>query len=151
MKIVLLMLSGDSSRACDRLQKKYPQASIEIISREALEKRTATERVRMLRACKPELFAVMTERLVWQRGQEPLLLLGALAGARSSVIFDEHGGWREKLRGKTLADAPGLLAREFISSSRAIRRAQKQLAQLERAIAAGEHQPLTASGANSPN
>ncbi len=149
MKIVLLMLSGDSQRACDRLQKEYPQASIETISREALEKLTATERVRMLRSCKPGLFAVATERLVWQRGQEPLLLLGALAGARRSIIFDEHGGWREKSRGKILAEAPAQLAREFVASSRAIRRAQKQLAQLERAIAAGEHQPLTASGAAS--
>src|SRR5438067_21901 len=132
------MLSGDSSRACDKLQERYPKASIEIISREVFERRAGAERVRMVRSLRPELFAVMTERLVWQRGQEALLLLGALAGARRSIIFDAHGGWRKESRGRVLADAPGRLAHEFITSSRAIRRAKRQLAQLERAIAAGE-------------
>ena len=145
------MLSGDSSRACDKLQERYPKASIEIISREVFERRIGVERVRMVRSLRPDLFAVMTERLVWQRGQEALLLLGALAGARRSIIFDEHGGWREKSRGRVLADAPGRLAHEFITSSRALRRAKRQLAQLERAIAAGEHKTPTTSDANSPN
>jgi glycosyltransferase involved in cell wall biosynthesis len=149
MKIVLLILSGDSRRACDQLQERYPKASIEIISRETFERRAASARVRMLRALKPDLFAVMTERLVWQRGQEALLLLGALAGARRSIIFDLHGEWREQSRASVLAQAPARLAREFVSSSRAIARANKQLAGLEAVIGAGEPQSLRGSAANS--
>jgi len=139
MKIVLLTLSGDPARAHETLNDRYPDATINSISREQLEKVGSAQRIRVLRRMGPEIFAVATERLVWQRGQDAFLLLGALAGARRTIVFDAHGGWREESKGRGIAQAPGRVAREAAMSSAALRRGQKGLRALEAAVVPGEH------------
>ena len=134
MKIVLLMLSGDSTLAREELQGRYPSSEIEPVPREEFERHSARQRLRLLRALKPDLFAVATERLVWQRGQDALLLAGALAGARASIILDAHHEWREERRGNVLASAPVRLAREALASRAAMRRAETELRRLEAAV-----------------
>ena len=80
MKVVLLALSGDSAR--EKLAQLYPDASIESISRAEFETGSVTKRLASLRALRPDVFAIATERLAWQRGQELFMIFGALAGAR---------------------------------------------------------------------
>ena len=139
MKIALLTLSGDPARAHETLKSRYPNATIDSIFREQLEKAGSAQRIRLLRGMKPEIFAVTTERLVWQRGQDAFLLLGALAGARRTIIFDAHGGWREESKGRSVAQAPVRVAREASSSNAAVRSAAKELRKLEAAVTRGEH------------
>jgi len=91
MKIVLLVLSGDPDQARAWLRQRYPGAVIESIPRDQLESNAPLGRIRVLRSLRPEIFAVATERLAWQRGQNALLLFGALAGARRVVIIDTSG------------------------------------------------------------
>lgn len=139
MKIVLLPLSGDPTCARENLSARFPDATVETLRREEFERRPSVQRVNLVRSLKPEVFAVATERLVWQRGQEAFLLFGAMAGARRSVVLDAHGGWREGTRADVLLRAPGRLARELAISKTALRRAQKELRELEGAVDRGEH------------
>ncbi|HEV2904724.1 MAG TPA: glycosyltransferase family 4 protein [Pyrinomonadaceae bacterium] len=139
MKIVLLTLSGDPARAHETLKSRYPDATINSISRKQLEKVGSAQRIRVLRGMNPEIFAVATERLVWQRGQDAFLVLGALAGARRTIIFDAHGGWREESKGRAMAQAPLRVAREAASSSAAMRRAARELRALEAGVTRNEH------------
>jgi len=142
MKIVLLTLSGDAARAHETLKSRYPDATINSISREQLEKAGSAQRIRVLRGMSPEIFAVATERLVWQRGQDQFLLLGALAGARRTIVFDAHSGWREESKGRAIASAPVRVMREAALSSAAMRRAAKELRALEAAVTRKEHWEL---------
>ncbi|MGB7922304.1 MAG: glycosyltransferase family 4 protein [Pyrinomonadaceae bacterium] len=137
MKIVLLALGGDAARAREALRERYPQASIEIISRGEFERARMAARLRSARARHAEVFAVSTERLSWQRGQNALLLFGALAGARRSIILDSHGAFREETRAQILLNAPGRLIREAALSGIAIARAERELRRLERAAGDG--------------
>lgn len=134
MKIVLLTLSGDPASAGEDLEAKFPDAVVELLSREELEQRSAVQRVSLLRSLKPDLFAVATERLMWQRGQDAFLLLGALAGARQSIILDAHGGWREESKRDVLVHAPIRLAWEFVNSKSVLRHAARELKRLEAAV-----------------
>jgi glycosyltransferase involved in cell wall biosynthesis len=95
---------------------------------------------------RPEIFAVATERLRWQRAQNVFFLLGALAGARQSIIFDAHDGWREESGPHALLNAPARIAREIATSAAALKRADKGLRRLEAAVA--RHETLTSR--NSP-
>ena len=99
------------------------------------------DRRRAFECCRNEsrAFRGGNERLVWQRGQDAFLVLGALAGARRSIIFDAHGGWREESKGRVMAQAPLRIAREAASSSAAMRRAAKDLRALETAVTDNEH------------
>ena len=139
MKIVLLTLSGDPEAAREDLKAKFPDAIVESLSREELEQRSGVQRVNLLRSFKPDLFAVATERLMWQRGQDAFLLLGALAGARQSIILDAHGGWREESKGDVLLHAPIRLAWEFVNSKSVLRLAARELKRLEAAVGRGDH------------
>src|SRR5216684_7881995 len=94
MKIVLLALSGDPEQAREFLLNKYPGADIEPISRGELEDATPFGRIRALHSLRPEIFAVATERLAWQSGQNDLLVFGALAGARRVLLIDSGGNSR---------------------------------------------------------
>ena len=131
MKIVLLMLGGDEARARDALGERYPHAAIENISRAEIERSNSGARLRAVRARHPDIFAVSTERLAWQRGQNTLLLFGALAGATHSIILDSHGAFREEARAHILLNAPGRLAREAAQSASTIIRARHELGRLE--------------------
>jgi glycosyltransferase involved in cell wall biosynthesis len=135
MKIVLLVLSGDADRAQLILHEKFPAASFEIIARDDLEQHSSIQRIRFLRRLRPEIFAIVTERLVWQRGQTAFVLLGALAGANKTVIVDSHGGWKEESRAGALTTAPVRLAREAAISAATMKRAERQLRTLEAAVA----------------
>ena len=69
------------------------------------------------RARQPEVFAIATERLAWQRGQHLFMLFGALAGAREVVVVDSHGDVVRRTRGELLAHTPVRLGQETISGA----------------------------------
>jgi glycosyltransferase involved in cell wall biosynthesis len=135
MRIVLLTLGGEAQRAREVLAEHYPQAVIEEISRALIEAGSMTQRLKSLCARRPEIFAVATEQLAWQRGQNSLMLFGALAGARSVVVLDMHGGFREESRVKILRSMPARLAQEVSASARTFIRTRSELRRLERAVA----------------
>lgn len=149
MKIVLLALGGDEARARDALRERYPRASIENISRAEIERGHPVARLMAARARLAEVFAVSTERISWQRGQNALLLFGALAGAKRSVILDSHGALREETRARILLNAPGRFIREAAQSGIAIARAERGLRRLEREVGDGSHPPSPARFARS--
>jgi glycosyltransferase involved in cell wall biosynthesis len=140
MKIVLVTLSGDVREARARLLDRYHQAAIEELARREIETGSPRERLARLRAARPTIFAVLTERLSWQRGQNSLLLFGALAGADRVLLMDSHGAMREEGRAQILLRAPARLARETTASVRAVLNARRRLSRLEREIIANDHQ-----------
>ncbi|MBA3806439.1 MAG: hypothetical protein H0X14_12095, partial [Acidobacteria bacterium] len=105
MKVILLRLSGDQAEAHDALRSLYPDALIEEIPRREVEEGSHARRLARLRERRPNLFAVATEQLAWQRGQNHLLLFGALAGAERTLIFDKYGALREETRARILTNA----------------------------------------------
>jgi glycosyltransferase involved in cell wall biosynthesis len=131
MKIVLLALGGNPKQAREWLQKNYPGAAIEKISRGQLVSSAPVRRIRALRSHGPEIFAVATERLAWQQGQNTLLLFGALGGARRILLFDEHGDIREETRSHVLLRAPLRFAKEAWASWMTVKRARRELSRLE--------------------
>ena len=129
MKIVLLVLSGHSAR--DRLTDLYPGAEIESISRTDFESGSSMQRLAALRARRPDVFAIATERLAWQRGQHLFMIFGALAGAREVVMLDSHGGIRRETRFDLLAGAPAALADEAATSLLDLLYSRRELLSLE--------------------
>jgi glycosyltransferase involved in cell wall biosynthesis len=150
MKIVLLTLSGNADLALERLAAQFPHAAVESMARAQFEKGSVAARTSALRRRQPEVFAVATERLVWQRGQDAFLLLGALAGARQSILLDTHNGWREESKADVLLRAPVRLARDFATSNAALRRAESELRKLEAAVERGTHRPPVSGPAGEP-
>ncbi len=134
MKVVLLALSGDSTRLHDKLAQSYPQASIEVISRVEFETGSLTKRLSSLRARRPNVFAIATERLLWQRGQNLFMLFGALAGAREVLMIDSHGEMLRKSRSNLLFGAPARLSREALTSATAFAQSRRELLRLEREV-----------------
>jgi glycosyltransferase involved in cell wall biosynthesis len=128
------MLSGDPNRALEELQRRHPDSIVETIGRDTFQSASPAQRVRLVRALRPDIFAVATERLVWQRGPNAFLLLGALAGADVSVIFDMYGGWHEEAKAHALTHAPARLAKDLAASKSALRRAARELRNLEVAV-----------------
>ncbi len=129
MKIVLLALSGDSAR--DKLAHLYPGAVIESLTRTEFENGSLLKRLASLRARRPDVFAIATERLSWQRGQDLFMLFGALAGAREVVMIDAHGGMRRESRFDLLAGAPSALADEAATSLSDFLYSRRELQTLE--------------------
>jgi len=150
MKIALLNLSGNPSHAQGELQRRFKDPTIQLIGREEFQSASPVERIRVVRSMHPDVFAVATERLAWQRGQDAFLLLGALASAGNSVILDNYGGWREEAKLHALAHAPARLAKEFTISRASLKRAEAELRELETAVQAGEHRPKNTEAANNP-
>jgi glycosyltransferase involved in cell wall biosynthesis len=134
MKIVLLVLSGDPDLAREWLRKSYPGAKVEPISRDQLESYTPLQRIRAVRSRRPDVFAIATEHLAWQRGQNALLVFGALAGARRVVLVDASGDSREESRASILAREPFRFAAESVVSALAIARSKAGLKQLEQSV-----------------
>jgi len=139
MKIALLILSGDPNRAFEELQRRHPDSKIDTIGRDTFQSASPAQRVRIVRRLHADIFAVATERLVWQRGPNAFLLLGALAGADVSVIFDTYGGWREEAKTHAITHAPARLAKDFAASRSALRRAERELLNLEAGVAQAQH------------
>ena len=134
MNVVLVVLSGDSRRTLAKLQEKYPDASLQVVSRSKIEEGSFAARLSRLRALHPAVFAIATERIAWQRGQDALLLFGALAGAQRTIILDAFGGWREDTRARTLATAPARLLSEAATSRKTMKRAARELLKLENEV-----------------
>ena len=131
MKVVLLALSGDLSRWQDKVTELYPDCSIEFISRGEFETGSHLKRLKSLRALRPDVLAIATERLPWQRGQNLFMLFGALAGAREVLMIDAHGGLVRKSRSNVLLGAPVRLSRETITSANDIAQSRRELQRLE--------------------
>jgi glycosyltransferase involved in cell wall biosynthesis len=131
MKVVLLALSGDLSRWQDKLLELYPGCSIEFISRVEFETGGHLKRLKALRALRPDVLAIATERLPWQRGQNLFMLFGALAGAREVLMIDAHGGLLRKSRSNVLLGAPVRLSRETITGANDIAQSRRELQRLE--------------------
>lgn len=134
MRVILLTLSGSPVRARDKLRELYPGAQIEELARAEIETGGPTRRLAALRARRPDVFAVMTERLAWQRGQDTLLLFGALAGAGRSLLLDSHGAMREERRAEIISKAPARLMGELAASLSAVARSHRRLRRLEREV-----------------
>jgi glycosyltransferase involved in cell wall biosynthesis len=134
MKAVLLVLSGDPTRANEHLRERYPRAEVASLARDEIEKLNYPERLKALRALRPDVFAVATERLAWQRGQNALLLFGALGGAHRVVLLDAYRAVREETRAGILSRSPLRFAREAAASERAIAWSRVQLRRFERAV-----------------
>ncbi len=130
MKIVLLALSGNSGH--DQLTHLFPDAVIESISRGDFENGSLMKRLVALRARRPDVFAIATERLAWQRGQDLFMIFGALAGAREVVMIDAHGGIRRESRFDLLAGAPAALANEAVTGLNDLLQSKRELLTLER-------------------
>ena len=134
MKIVLLALSGDLSRWQGKVAELYPDSSIEFISRAEFENGSHLKRLKALRALRPDVLAIATERLPWQRGQNLFMLFGALAGAREVLMIDAHGGLIKKSRSNVLLGAPVRLSRETITSANVMAQSRRELQRLEQEI-----------------
>lgn len=130
MKVVLLALSGDSAR--EKLAQLYPDASIESISRAEFETGSVTKRLASLRALRPDVLAISTERLAWQRGQDLFMIFGAVAGAREVVMVDSHGGLRRESRFNLLAGAPAAVADGVVTGLTDLLYSRRELMSLEK-------------------
>ncbi|HET7285818.1 MAG TPA: glycosyltransferase family 4 protein [Pyrinomonadaceae bacterium] len=131
MKVVLLVLSGDSSRWREKLIQLYPDSSLELISRTEFETGSHIKRLKSLRALRPDVLAIATERLPWQRGQNLFMVFGALAGAREVLMIDAHGGLVRKSRASLLAGAPVRLGRETLTGLSDVAQSRRELQRLE--------------------
>ena len=150
MKAVLLVLSGDPESARDRLHELHPGAEVDRLSRAEVENSGYRRRLQMLRARRPDLFAVATERLAWQRGQNALMLFGVLAGARRVILIDAYDDARDETRGRILSRMPFRLAAELAASALAIIKTRSRLRQLEQAIR-NRPKSVSASSKKGPN
>ena len=129
MKIVLLELSGQSAR--DKLTQLFPDASIESISRADFETGGLRKRLALLRARRPDVFAIATERLEWQRGQNLFMIFGVLAGAREVVMIDSHGGARRGSRFELFKGAPAAIVDEAVAGLTDLLFSRRELLSLE--------------------
>src|SRR2546423_5492919 len=134
MKALVLVLSGDVERARDWLQQKYARATIEFLPRSELENKSAAQRLSIVRRLRPAVFVIVTERLVWQRGQNALFAFGALAGAGRVAMIDSRSSVREESRAAILSRTPARLARESAASAAAIAVSRKRLKKLAREV-----------------
>jgi glycosyltransferase involved in cell wall biosynthesis len=134
MKVVLLALSGDRPKTLQAVQARFPGAEIEMLSRDEITNSNYRNGLKALRTRQPEVFVILTERLAWQRGQNALLMFGALAGARRVVLVDASGDSREETRASIMAREPFRFAAECAASALAVARSKAGLRQLEQAF-----------------
>ena len=134
MKVVLLALSGDLSHCYDKLAQLFPDSSIELISRTEFETGSHLKRLKSLRALRPDVLAIATERLPWQRGQNLFMVFGALAGAREVLMIDAHGELIRRSRSNVLLGAPARLGRETLVSANDIAESRRELVKLEEEV-----------------
>jgi glycosyltransferase involved in cell wall biosynthesis len=143
MRVVLLALSGDLSRWRDKLDQLYPDSSIEVVSRAEFESGSHLKRLKALRALRPDVLAIATERLPWQRGQNLFMVFGALAGAREVLMIDAHGGLVRKSRANLLAGAPVRLGRETLTGVGDVTQSRRELLRLEQEVLRSRETPIT--------
>lgn len=150
MRVVLLALAGDSSRWHDKLVQLYPGCTIETISRAEFEGGSHLKRLKALRALHPDVLAIATERLAWQRGQNLFMIFGALAGAREVLLLDAHGQQVRRSRADALFGAPARLGRETLTSASDVRQSQRELQRLEQEIRKGKRVASSKSQSSKP-
>jgi glycosyltransferase involved in cell wall biosynthesis len=131
MKVVLVTLSGKPADAVEQLRARFPSAEIIELSRAAIDTGTTVQRLRQLRQERPDVFAVMTESLDWQFGQDALMLFGAMAGARESVILDSQRRLRSAGRAELLLSYPFKIANTRLKGRSALRKAHTVIQGLE--------------------
>ena len=134
MKLVLLFLSGNAERARAVLRARFPQTEIEELPRRQVESGGLLQRLRSLRSLRPDVFAIATERLAWQCGQNALMLFGVLAGARRVVLIDAYNHVKEETSGRIVARTPFRLSSELAMSALAIAQARSRVQRLEQAV-----------------
>ncbi len=134
MRVVLTTLSGDPDQAAQELTMRYPDAEIVRFPRSSLENGSLIERLSALRNERPDIFAIMTESLAWQFGQDALMLFGALAGAGESLIMDSRGNVLAGNRFSLMVKAPFHIACCFLRGRLAVLKARKTLGQLEQRV-----------------
>jgi len=135
MKALLLVLSGDAEQARIWLRNNCADATIETLSRYELENASAARRLQIVRRRRPHVFAIVTERLAWQRGQNALFAFGALAGARRVVMIDSRGAVRDESRTGVVAKTPLRMTRESVASAAAVKQSRSRLKEIERLVA----------------
>jgi|ERR1700754_4404972 len=134
MRVLLLALDGEETRARAVLEQLYPNASIESVARSQIENSSFLISIKALRSRRPEVFAISVENLEWQRGQNLLSLFAALTGANEIIALDANGSLRKLSGTKTLILSPPRLLSESWSSMRAIVKSRSELSNLESAI-----------------
>ena len=137
LKIVLLVLSGDPAHAREALAAEYPYAGIELVPRGEVQGSGLAKRLRTFRSLHPDIFAIATERLAWQRGQNLFMLFGALVGARDVVMIDAHGGALRRSRTNVLLGSPARISGDVISNARLSSHSRRELNRLEQEIKSG--------------
>lgn len=134
MKVVLVVLSAGEQQARDRLAGLFPQAALEVIPRSQIETGSLVSRLGSLRARRPDVFAIASENLKWQRGQNLFMLFGAMAGAKEVVMLDAQGVVKKESRNALLLNSPMRLMREAKASATIMSRSRRELAELETAV-----------------
>lgn len=137
MRVVLLTLGGSRARAEEILRERFPQAHIETLARDEIERDGFMGRLALLRRLRPEVFAVSNERLALQRSQNELMLFGALSGAKRIILMDVHGALKEETRASVMLRAPARMAVEAVESARALEQTIRRLRELEREVSKG--------------
>ena len=148
MNIVLLVLSGDPQRPREWLLTKFPGAEIQNMPREQLDHGAWRQRLNSLRALRPDMFVIATERLVWQRGQNAMLLFGALAGAQRVILLDSRGDYREETRARIISHSPVRMTAEAAASTAAVNKSRSRLGRLERLVAQRGSREITPASDN---
>jgi glycosyltransferase involved in cell wall biosynthesis len=134
MRILLLALDGDEVRARKVLQDTFEDAEIASVSRAQIESVGITDRIRLVRSYRPQVFAISMESLDWQRGQTLLSIFAGASGAKEIIALDASGRIRRERKSAVLLNAPFKLAREASSSASAIVETRRQLPRLENAV-----------------
>jgi glycosyltransferase involved in cell wall biosynthesis len=133
MRVVLLTLSGDPKVASDALKARHDSAEVIAFPRPALENGRMFYRVSALQKLRPDIFAIMTESLAWQYGQDALMLFGALGGASESIVIDARRNIRSARRIALFLTGPLRILYSFVRGELAVRNASRMLGRLEHA------------------
>jgi glycosyltransferase involved in cell wall biosynthesis len=134
MKIVLLVLSGDPAQACKKLCAEYPHAQIEMVQRGEVQGAGFAKQLHTFRALHPDVFAIATERLSWQRGQNLFMLFGSLVGAHQVLMIDPHGDEVRKSRMSVLLGSPAKLSSDVVTNLKRSSHALRELNRLEQEV-----------------
>ena len=148
MKIVLLVLSGDPAHARQKLCAEYPHAQIEMVQRGEVQGAGFAKQLHTFRALHPDVFAISTERLSWQRGQNLFMLFGSLVGAQQVVMIDPHGAELRKSRMSVLLGSPAKLSSEVVTNLKRSSDALRELSRLEQEVQHNGIKPERSSTSN---
>ena len=148
MKVVLLAVDGDEAHARAVLKDTFSNPHIEAVSRFEIESAGVTQRIRLVRALRPQVFAISMENLDWQRGQTLLSLFAGISGAKEIVALDHVGRVRRETNTEIIWRAPLRLLREAWLSASAIWQSRRRLVQLERSVNQAAAHPLEPTKTN---